>query len=208
MQTLVGRVRCAALRGLGVMVVAAGCVPAAAAQSVSPVAKVDLDQFIVPWFEQARLKNKREKPCLTDNVVLYSLGDKKNSFQVVTSCLIKNANWQSWNQAGKLDPGGSGRLKLTWIWPFTHPYWVIAAGPDMQWMLVGTPNHKSLWLLSRERTASPEVVGEMRSRAAAQGYDVGKLIPVTQHAEVLSSTSDSGVTTPKPDARPQTTPRP
>lgn len=207
-QTGVEQFRCAAARALSVVVVSAGCMAAALAQTATPVAKLDPDGFIVPWFEQARLQNKREKPCLTDNVVLYSLGDKKNTFQIVTSCLVKNANWQSWNQNGKLDPAGSGRLKLKWIWPFTHPYWVVATGPEMKWIVVGTPNHKSVWLLSRDRAAAPEVLAEMRSRAAAEGYDVGKLIPVTQHADVLSSTSDDGVTTAQPNARPQTTPRP
>lgn len=161
---------------------------AAGAQSVIAIPKLNLDQFTVPWYEQARLPDKREKPCVSDTLVLYSLGDKKSTFQGVISCLIKNGNWQSWNQNGKLDPAGTGRLKTKGIWPFTHPYWVIAAGPDMKWMVVGTPNHKSLWLLSRERQAAADIAAEMRSRAAAQGYDVSKLITVIQHQDLTSGT--------------------
>lgn len=180
----------------------------ATAQSPTPVPKLEVDQLTSPWYEQARLQNKHEKVCLTDNVILYSLGDKKNTFQLVVSCLTKNAIGQSWNGNGKLDAAGSGRLKLKWIWPFTHPYWIVAAAPDMQWMVVGTPNHKSLWLVTRTQNPPPEAVSEMRARAAAEGYDVSKLIPVTQHQDVLTSTSSEGVTTSQPDARPQTTPKP
>lgn len=178
---------------------------AAAAQSPTPVPKLNLNQFTSAWYEQARLPDKREKPCVSDNAVLYSLGDKKNTFQIVISCLVKNANWQSWNSNGKLDPSGSGRLKLKWIWPFTKPYWVIATAPDMQWIAVGTPNRKSLWLLSRTQTASPEVISEMRSRASAEGYDLAKLITVVQHSDVLTSTEGpSG----EQDAGPKAAPRP
>ena len=177
---------------------------AARAQSATPVPKLNLDQFTAPWYEQARLQNKREKPCVSDNVVLYSLGDKKNTFQLVISCISKTANWESFNQDGKLDPAGTGRLKLKWIWPFTHPYLVLAAAPDMQWMLVGTPNHRSLWLLSRTQTVAPEMAAEMRSRAAAEGYNVSKLVPVVQHPDVLTSTEEAEQNT---DARPQAAPR-
>ena len=164
---------------------------AASAQSSAPVLKLNLDQFTSPWYEQARLPDKREKPCVSGNAILYSLGDKKNSFQLVISCIIKNGNWEAWNQDGKLDPAGSGRLKLKWIWPFTRPYSVLATGGDMQWILVGTPNHKSLWLLSRDQQASPEVVAQMRTRAAAQGYDVSRLTAVVQHPNLASSTPDN-----------------
>jgi len=142
----------------------------AAAQSATAVPKLDPDRLIATYYEIARYPIRREKPCLGNGMVLYALGDKKNSLQIVTTCLVKDDNSGWWNSAGKFDKSGDGKIKLSWIWPFTHKYWVLGLAPDYTWALVGTPNHKSLWILS-----------EIESKAAAQGFNPAKLIKIPQH---------------------------
>jgi len=155
--------------------------PAAQGQRATAVAKLDVDQFRSGWYEIARYPARREKTCVSDGRVLYSLGDKKNTFQMVTSCQIKNGNWDWWNKDGKLDGKGSGRLRVRWlIWPLTKAYWVVAAAPDYSWMLVGTPNHRSLWVLSKTPQLSEELFGQAKAQAAAQGFDTAKLVPIKQ----------------------------
>ncbi|MDP9038510.1 MAG: lipocalin family protein [Acidobacteriota bacterium] len=168
---------------------AAGCVlaavlaagGAAAGQMVTPIAKLDADRFIAPWYEITRLPVKKEKRCLTDQVVLYALGDKKNSFQRVTSCKIKGDNSDSWNATGKLDESGGGGLKVRTIWPFSRPYWVLAAGPAYEWLLVGTPNRKSLWVLSKTPDMAPDVIASIVAKASAEGFNTAKLVAIPQH---------------------------
>ncbi len=152
----------------------------AAAQTVTPVPKLDTDRFVSPWHEIARYPIKKEKACLSDEVVLYALGDKKDSFQRVTSCKIKGGNSEFWNATGKLDKGGSGMLKVRTIWPFSTKYWVIATAPDYGWIAVGTPNHKSLWILAKEPAMSAQVLSDVEPEAAAQGFNTAKLIKIEQ----------------------------
>ncbi|GAC1414456.1 MAG: lipocalin family protein [Acidobacteriaceae bacterium] len=153
------------------------------AQSATAVPKLDLDRFVAPWYEIMRSPIHREKACLGDQVVLYALGDKKNSFQRVTSCRIKGDNSQSWNATGKLDEHGSGTLKIRTIWPFSSSYWVLATGPAYEWMLVGTPNHRTMWILSKTPVLPPEMLADAQAKAAAGGFNTSKLVKIEQHED-------------------------
>ncbi len=75
-----------------------------------------------------------------------------------------------------MDKAGDGKLTVTHFWPFTQKRWVLALGPAYEWALVGSPNHKSLWILSRTPTLKPEVLADIKSRAAAQGFDPARMI--------------------------------
>jgi apolipoprotein D and lipocalin family protein len=165
----------------------------ASAQAVAAVPTLDLTRLSGTYYTVARLPVNQQKHCLSAEIVLYALGDKKNTFQIVTSCQISHGNTDYWNASGKLDPAGDGRLNLAWFWPIKTKYWVLAVAPDYGWAVVGTPNRKSLWLLSR--TPSPEagILADLKSRAAAQGFDTAKLVAIPQndplHHSLAASTA-------------------
>jgi len=155
-------------------------VPPAAAQSASAVTKLDPNQILGTYYEIARYPIKREKECLDKEMVLYALGDKKRSIQIVTTCQEKAGNSVGWNASGRFSKAGDGRIKLGWIWPFTIKYWFLDLAPDASWALVGNPNHKSLWILSRASTLNPETLVQIQSLATVQGFNTAKLIPIKQ----------------------------
>jgi lipocalin len=73
---------------------------------------------------------------------------------------------------------------------------VLATGPNYEWALVGSPNHKTLWVLSRTATLPAETYQQIVSQAAAQGFKTAKLLTVTHHPG-RSAISASGVAPPK-----------
>jgi apolipoprotein D and lipocalin family protein len=170
----------------------------AAAQNAVAVPTLDANRFIGPWQVIARYPIRRQKQCLGDEVAIFDFGDKKNSFLRVISCHIKDANSLSWNDAGKLD--GTGKLRLNWIWPFKTKYWVLAADPGYNWLLMGTPNHKSLWILSKTTTLPPDTLAELEYKAAAQGFSRAKLVQIPQklptQAPVVNGTAPNKPATP------------
>jgi apolipoprotein D and lipocalin family protein len=159
----------------------------ASAQTPTAVPKLDLNRAMLPWYEIAGYPVKAQKHCLSDIMVLYALGDKPNAFQVVTSCKIKGDNSDSWNATGKMDPAGDGMLKLRRLLILHTKYWVLALGSDYEWALVGSPNHKSLWVLSKSAELSPDVLAQIEARAAAQGFDPAKLVNVSQNPALTVS---------------------
>ena len=152
----------------------------AAAQTVTAVPKLDLDRYMGTWYELARLPNKTEKKCVANVKVLYALGDKKKTFQMGTSCDLKDGTPDDYDATGKMDRGGDGRLKLSRLVIFSTPYWVLATGPAYEWALVGSPKHKTLWILSRTSALDPTILAQIKSTATAQGFDLAKLITVAQ----------------------------
>ena len=161
------------------------------AQSATAVPKVDLDKLTGTWYQIAKLPVKAEKKCLSDGTVLYALNDKRRTFQIGTFCTIAGGDQDSSNTVGKLDKIGDGKIKVRRLVLLSRPYWVLAADPAYSWALVGTPNHKSLWILARQTTLTPDLYSTIQSTAAAQGFPVDKLVLVTHPKDRVTLASPS-----------------
>jgi apolipoprotein D and lipocalin family protein len=147
----------------------------AGAQTAVP--QLDLKTFTGTWYEVMRYPSKDERRCVQESTVLYALGDKANSFSVVRTCPQKDGFTNVKNQGGrKADASGGGRLKVRTLWPFWGRYSVLALGPDYAWAVLGSDNHKSLWVLAKSPVVAADQVAEIRAKAAAAGFDVGRLV--------------------------------
>jgi len=155
------------------------------AQTPTPVPALDDNQMRATWYEIARLPNKREKTCIGDAFELIARGDKFHSLNWVDTCKTKTAYINVHNMTAKPQDKrnpGDGRLKVTTLWLFKAKYWVLALGPNYDWFLIGTPNHKNLWIYSKSPSLSPQVLSQIEAQATAEGYSSAKLIltPQTQ----------------------------
>ncbi len=149
----------------------------ALAQSATPAPHLDLTRLAGVWFELAHLPNKAQKQCVHDATTLYALGDKPGRIQVVKACVLADGTSDARNSSGRTaDKSSDGKLKVPYYFFFSKKYWVLAVDPDYQWAIVGTPNHKSLWLLSKSLNPAPTLLPDLEARAAAQGFNTAKLI--------------------------------
>jgi lipocalin len=57
--------------------------------------------------------------------------------------------------------------------------------------MVGSPNHKSLWVLAKSVSLAPDVLDGIKAQAAAQGFDPAKLVLIPQKnaADALTVTA-------------------
>lgn len=152
------------------------------------VASLDLQRYLGTWYEIDRLPMRHEPEDATDISAHYSLDDD-GSVRVRNRCIHKGELQEAIGRATPVDTSNS-RLEvsflpegLRWI-PFTKgDYWVIALDADYSAAMVGNPDRKYLWLLSRQ----PEMDATMRdhyiARARQLGFDVDQLIhtPHTGH---------------------------
>ncbi|WP_187290175.1 lipocalin family protein [Terriglobus saanensis] len=152
-------------------------------QTVTPVPKLDLYKFTGTWYEIARYPNKRQKHCTSDATILIAKGDKTDHIQIVSSCETKTPYADVKNGTGKAqDKSGDGKLKVSYMWPFTSKYWVLGYGENYSWLLIGSPNHKNLWILSKTPSLKPELLSEIQARATAEGFSLAKLVITRQTA--------------------------
>lgn len=149
---------------------------------VTTVPRLELNRYLGRWYEICRLPLKWEDETATDITANYSLNDV-GKVRVDNRCFdAKGTPTQSIGEATPIDQTNT-RLKVTFLpevirWlPFTTgDYWVLKLDPGYRVALVGTPDRKHLWLLSRVPDLDGETLQEYLVEARAQGFELTKLI--------------------------------
>ena len=164
-------------------------------QDPTTVPTLDLQRYLGTWYEIARLPMRHEPADYTDISATYSL-QADGSVRVQNRALDGHGKRQeSIGEATPLQGSGNAKLEVTflpealrWI-PFTKgDYWVLRIDEDYRTALVGGPDRKYLWLLSRSPDLDVATRDDFLATARAQGYDLGALIH-TQHTRGMPTTS-------------------
>ncbi|OZB53215.1 MAG: hypothetical protein B7X38_05055 [Stenotrophomonas sp. 14-69-23] len=152
------------------------------------VPALDLPRYLGTWYEIDRLPMRHEPEDATDVSAHYTL-DEDGSIRVRNRCLHGGELVEAIGQAKPIDASNS-RLEvsflpegLRWI-PFTKgDYWVILVDGGYTAALVGSPDRKYLWLLSREPRMDEITRQHYIAYARQQGFDVDRMIhtPHTGH---------------------------
>lgn len=160
-----------------------------ASREPATVPSVDLSRYLGTWFEIARLPMRHEPEDFTDITAHYSLQDD-GKVRVRNRALDgKGELKESTGEASVVDDSNS-KLEvsflpdgLRWI-PFTKgDYWILKLDPEYATALVGSPDRKYLWLLSRQPTLDESTKQDYLAHARQQGFDLADLIhtPHTGH---------------------------
>ena len=154
--------------------------------AVTSVESLDLNRYIGLWYGIGRLPLRWEQEEASDITAEYTLeGD--GSVRVDNRCIDKNG---APSQAiGRATPVAStaGRFQvsflpefLRWV-PFTKgDYWVLKIDEAYTVALVGTPDHRNLWLLARDPSIDEATEAAYRAEATRQGFDLAQWITPTQ----------------------------
>ena len=88
---------------------------------------------------------------------------------------MKVANGKAW----VTDKSTNAKLKVSFFWPFSGKYWIIDLADDYSYAVVGHPNRKYLWILSRTPQMDKELYEQILQRIKAKGFDT-TLLQVTR----------------------------
>ncbi len=154
--------------------------PVAAANKPAPmqvVPYVDLARYAGKWYEVARLPNRFQRDCASDTSATYTLRPD-GKITVLNQCrqadgLMKSARGTA-RLASSKEP--NTKLRVTFFWPFYGNYWIIDLEPDYRWAVVGEPDRKYFWILSREPQLDEALYNQIVERARSQGYDLSPLL--------------------------------
>jgi len=143
---------------------------------------VDLDRYLGRWYEVASLPQYFQRGCVA-TTALYSRRDD-GRIRVENECRdetldgeVRRAEGVAW----VADPGDDpAKLRVRFFWPFSGHYWIVALDPDYRWALVGHPERKYLWILSRTPQMDEALYASLVERARELGYDVSRLVRTLQ----------------------------
>ena len=143
------------------------------------VPHVDLKKYLGKWYEIARLPARFEEGC-SDITATYSLSDD-GTISVLNECKRNGKVKRAKGKAKVVDKNTGAKLKVTFFWPFYGDYWIINLGSDYDYAVVGTPNRKYLWILSRTPQMDDKLFSQLIELVKSKGFDVGSLIK-TSHS--------------------------
>jgi apolipoprotein D and lipocalin family protein len=142
------------------------------------VPQVDLNKYLGKWYEIARLPAKFQEGCDETTATYTLLGN--GNISVLNECRKSGKIKKAKGKAKIVDKATGAKLKVTFFWPFYGDYWVIKLGENYEYAVVGTPNRKYLWILSRTAQMDSKLYSELTEFAKSNGFDIDKLIRTSQ----------------------------
>ena len=147
------------------------------------VGSVNLKRYQGTWYELARLPMFFQRHCAQSEAT-YGL-QEDGSLAVSNRCRTTTGEWQQ--AQGQAVPQLAGQSNKLWVrfdnWASRllpgltkGEYWVLYLDDDYQNALVGHPNRKYLWLLSRSPNVSAQTRELLLGEAQSRGYDTDRLI--------------------------------
>ena len=144
------------------------------------VEKVDLNRYAGKWYSLYSIPTIFDKGT-RETTTTYTL-NKDGYYDVLTTA--KKQDEELHTYTSKLFPAdGSrdGRMKAQFLWPFKVDYWIIELADDYSYVVVGHPDKKFLFIMSRKPTMDKALFEELVAKCKAMGYPVEKLTCQNHH---------------------------
>ncbi|MDD1014037.1 lipocalin family protein [Pseudomonas rubra] len=161
-----------------------GCASSGAGSLAPKTAeRVDLKRYQGKWYELARLPMYFQRDC-AQSEAHYNL-KPDGSVGVLNRCRTLAGEWQE--ASGTAMAQVPGKTDKLWVefdnWFSTllpgvakGDYWILYVDDKYQTALVGNPDRKYLWILSRTPTIPALQRESLLAKARQQGYDTQRLI--------------------------------
>jgi len=143
------------------------------------VPHVELKRYLGKWYEIAHLPARFQEGC-TNTTATYTLSED-GSISVLNECRRSGKVKKAKGKAKVVDKNSGAKLKVTFFWPFYGDYWIINLGKDYDYAVVGTPNRRYLWILSRTPQMDDGLFSHLIESVKSKGFDVNNLIKTSHN---------------------------
>jgi apolipoprotein D and lipocalin family protein len=175
--------RMVVLAGIYVIYLAATAIGTDGTHPLQVVPSVDYARYAGQWYEIARLPNPFQQTCASDVTARYVFRPG-GLLTVITLCGKVNGRWREARGVARRasDQSPNSRLQvrfapaflsfLPFVWGDYH---IIAVADDYRYGLVGTPDRRYLWILSRTPQMDEASYQQLVAKAHEQGFEVTRL---------------------------------
>ena len=166
-----------------VMFVAAGCAAVEQREPLTTVHFVDLSRYAGTWFEVARLPMWFQRHCVDSKAIYTSRPD--GTIGVHNECATDAGGLDQVDGiATVVDEKTNARLTVVFDNFFARlfgsspqgNYWILDLDPDYRIAMVGTPDRRYLWFLSRTPRLEEATYEHLVAKAQGLGFPVKDLI--------------------------------
>jgi apolipoprotein D and lipocalin family protein len=168
--------------GAAVLVLLPALVPAAGGAGVPAAAPpatedhVDISRYAGTWYEIAKIPNRFQRQCARDTTAEYALRSD-GRLDVINRCRNSSGGLEEARGIARIvDTSSNAKLKVSFVslfgWRlFWGDYWIMKLGPGYAWSLVGTPDRRYGWILSRTPAMSERARETVDDQLRQLGYD-------------------------------------
>jgi apolipoprotein D and lipocalin family protein len=138
---------------------------------LNPV-EVTLKSLSGTWYEISRLPNAVDSDLNDVSITYYVSGDKKMK-QILQGTTDKGKKIKL---KSRLTYTGKGEI----TGPMDGKYIILAVGPNYEYFMMGTPDRKYLWIMSRKKTMENNTYNVLVSKADKMDYAI-LMMQMTAH---------------------------
>ncbi len=153
---------------------------AATAAQASPLAPeprkpIDPSRYLGRWYEIARVPNTLQDRCEGATSDWTQRDD--NQYVVVQTCHIGSPSGPTKVWRGSAHLIAPSKIRIGFFGGIVHQdYWVIDRDDNYSWSIMGTPDPRYVWIMSRRPVLTADQKAALIARARALGYDTGRLV--------------------------------
>jgi apolipoprotein D and lipocalin family protein len=151
------------------------------AQELQTVPFVNLNKYAGKWYEIAAFPQRFQNNC-NCTTAEYTVTNKEYVI-VENRCNKYSIHGKPSYIKGKAfvdKNSGNAKLKVQFLWPFKGKYWIIDIADDYSYAVVGHPNKKYLWILSRTPKMDDAIYQNIITKIQAKGFAISKIKLTTQ----------------------------
>lgn len=144
------------------------------------VEHVDIERFMGDWYVIAIIPNFIEKNAI-NGIESYQLIDEdrvKIDYRFINAKSGKQKHMQP--KAWIYDKESYAEWRVQFVWPLKYPYLIIDLAEDYSHTVIGVPNRKFVWIMSREPTMPDETYKQILQNLDEVGYDIAKIEKMPQ----------------------------
>lgn len=140
-----------------------------------PVEKVDVKRFAGKWYSLYSIPTMFDKG--THETTAYYNLNKDGYYNVLTTAKKGDDN-EIHTYNSKVFPdqeGNAAEMKAQFVWPIKVAYWIVDIAPDYSYVVVGHPDHRFLFIMSRKPSIDKSTYDQIIEKCKAMGYPVDQL---------------------------------
>ena len=140
------------------------------------VNQVDLNKYTGLWYEIAKIPNSFQDQCAYGTTAEYKLLED-GEIQVINKCYKSDGEADVAEGLAKVvDKKTNSKLEVSFFSifgfrPFWGDYWIIGLDDNYQWAVVGSPNRKYGWILSRTPSLPDDTMQKIFALLKSQNYN-------------------------------------